>query len=211
MWAALGGVGVILAGIMTVGAILEDDSDASTADAVAAANAEQSPQPAQELQAEPSSSADAMICDTTGLFSDPCKFGQTAICSRRARSGELQLEITVGAPVELELSEFAIIPFDLPRNPVSVYFSITVKNTSPESATPSMILTQATNAEQGTHGGIWNVSDGDVDSFAVSRGVGMPVGESLSVKGGWNMARLEGVEYSLSINGLAGYTIKFTR
>ena len=174
LWAALGGVGVILAGIMTVGATLEDDSVPSTADAVAAANAEQSPQPAQELQAEPSSSADAMICDTTGLFSDPCKFGQTAIYSRRARSGELQLEITVGAPVELELSEFAIIPFDLPRNPVSVYFPVTVKNTSPESATPSMILTQATNAEQGTHSGIWNVSDGDVDSFAVSRGVGMP-------------------------------------
>ncbi|GBF17600.1 hypothetical protein Br6_05007 [Rhodococcus sp. Br-6] len=59
LWAAFGGVGVVLAGIMIVGAVLEDDSDASTTDAVAASSAEQSSsQPDPEQEAEPSSSAD---------------------------------------------------------------------------------------------------------------------------------------------------------
>jgi len=211
LWAALGGVGVILASIITVGALLEDDSDASTTDAVATSSAEQpSTQPAPEREAEPSSSADPMICETSP-GAEPCTFGQTAIYSAKTRPGEVKLEITVGAPVEFTLSQDAIIPHGLPPQPVSVYFPITVKNTSPELAVQSWISTQATNAEQGAYDGVREVSDGDVESFAVSGAGGLPVGESLSVKEGWNMATLEGVEFRLSIDGLAGYDIKFTR
>ena len=44
----------------------------TTADAAAASSAEQfSPPPAPEWEAEPPSSADPTICDTTGMFSDP--------------------------------------------------------------------------------------------------------------------------------------------
>lgn len=101
LWAALGGVGVILVAIMTVGAILEDGSDASRADAFAASNAEQSsPQPAPERETEPSSSTDAMICETS-VFESSCKVGQTMVYRDTVRSGEVKLEITVGAPVRV--------------------------------------------------------------------------------------------------------------
>ena len=212
LWAALGGVGVILLGIMTVGAILEDDSDASRADAVAASNAEQSsPQPAPERETEPSSSTDPMTCETS-VFESSCKFGQTAIYSDTVRSGEVKLEITVGAPVEFTPSEDAWTLYDLPLQPVSVYFPITVKNTSPELALQqSSILTQATNAEQdGRYDGIREVSDGEIDSSLGGFGE-LPVGESLSAKEGVTMTTLEGVEYRVNINGLAGYGITFTR
>ncbi|MCX5044822.1 hypothetical protein OG921_24355 [Aldersonia sp. NBC_00410] len=212
LWAALGGVAVVGVGIMTVGAILEDDSDASTTDAVAASNAEQSsPQPAPEREADPSSSADPMICDTKQIFGDPCKFGQTAIYSDTVRSGEVKLEITVGAPVEFTPSEDAIILYDRPLQPVSVYFPITIKNISPDSTNPTTVHTQAINAEQGEYGDIREVSDGDVGLRSVTSALSLPVNESLSVKEGWNMKTLEGVEYSLRIDGLAGYSIKFTR
>ena len=211
LWASLGAAGVILACIFTVGTLLEDDSDASTTDAVAASSAEQpSPQPAPEQEAEPSSSADPMICETTS-WEDTCKFGQTAIYSDKVRSGEVKLEITVGAPVEFTPSEDAIILYDRPLEPVNVYFPITVKNISPDSTMPTVVHTQATNAEQGEYSGIQSVRDGDVGLRSVTSALSLPVGESLSVKEGWNMATLEGVEYSLRIDGLAGYSITFTR
>lgn len=213
LWAALGGVGVILAGIIIIGALTEDDSDASTTDAAAALSTEPpSPQPAPEQEADPSSSADPMICDTTNreLFAEPCKFGQTAIYSDKVRSGQVQLEITVGAPVEFIPSEDAWTLYDLPLGPVNIYFPVTIKNTSPELALPqSSISTQATNAEQGQYDGIRAVSDGDVDSLGGFDE--LPVGKSISVKKGWSMATLDGVQFSLSINGLSGYTIDFAR
>ncbi|MGG7104777.1 DUF4839 domain-containing protein [Rhodococcus sp. DN22] len=62
LWAVLGGAAVILAGIMTVGALLEDDSDASTTEAGAASSTEQpSPQPAPERSAEPAAPETAEI------------------------------------------------------------------------------------------------------------------------------------------------------
>ncbi|OZD85281.1 hypothetical protein CH260_20250 [Rhodococcus sp. 05-2256-B2] len=213
LWAALGGVGVILAGIITVGALTEDD-DASTTDAATSSSAEQSsPQPAPAQEAEPSPSADPMICDTTGieLFPEPCKFGQTAIYSRKVRSGQVQLEITVGAPVEFTPSVDARIPYDPPIQPVSVYFPITVKNTSPDSTMPDMVSTQVTNVEQGAYDGIQEIRDGDVGLRSVTSALSLPVGESLSVKEGWNMTTLDGVQYSLSIDGQAGYTVEFAR
>ncbi|MGK9274413.1 hypothetical protein KXR83_25785 [Williamsia muralis] len=211
LWAALGGAGVILAGIVTVGALLEDDSEAATADAVAASSAEQSsPPPAPEREAESSASANPMICDTEPIFGDPCKFGQTAIYSDTVRAGEVKLEITVGAPVEFKPSEDASTLYDRSPQAVSVYFPVTVKNISPELPLTDWIHTDATNAEQG-EADTASVSDGDIDFQAVGGVGGLPVGESLSVKDGWTMATLDGVEYSLSIDGLAGYTITFTR
>lgn len=86
LWAAGGAAAVILAGIITLGALLEDDSDASPADAVAASNTEQ---PAPERETDPSSSADPMICETEPSFlGDPCKFGQTAIYSDTVGQGK---------------------------------------------------------------------------------------------------------------------------
>lgn len=209
MWAALGGVGVILAGIITVGAVLEDDSDASTADTVATSSAEQSsPQPAREREADPSSSVDPMICETKP-GGDPCKFGQTAIYSDKVRSGEVKLEITVGAPVEFTPSGNASTLYDRPLEPVNVYFPVTIKNISPKLAV-GMIHGRATNAEQGETD-TKSVSDGDVDSFGVGRAVGMPVGESISVKDGWSMTTLKGVEFRVNVSGLSGYSITFTR
>lgn len=218
LWAALGGVGVVLAGIITVGALTAGD-DASTTDAAATSGAEQpSPLPAPEQEAEPSPAADPMICDTTDPWSrgGPCTFGQTAIYSDTRRDlSEVRLEITVGAPVEFTLSEDAIMDSDQPPYPVSVYFPVTVKNISPDSAMPSSVSTQATNAEQskysGTYVGIQEVSDGDVGLRSVTSALSLPVGETLSVKEGWNMTTLEGVEYSLRIDGLGGYTIEFAR
>lgn len=208
LWTALGGAGVILASIITVGAVLEDDSAAlSQADPAAASNAAQ---PAPEGDAASSSTADSMICETTP-GGDPCKFGQTAIYRDSVRTGEVELEITVGAPVEFEPSEDAFIMYDRPPQQVSVYFPVTIKtikNTSPESAAD--IIPGVTNAEQGADG-IEPVSDGDIDVFAVRHAEGMPVGESVSVKDGWTMATLDGVEYTLRIDGLAGYAITFTR
>ena len=209
LWAALGGVSVILVGILTVGTLLEEDSDASTTDAVASSSAEQSsPQPAPEQKAEPSSSADPMICETTS-WEDTCKFGQTAIYSDTVRSGEVKLEITVGAPVEFTPSEDAWTLYDRPLQPVNVYFPVTIKNTSPELAV-DMIFGQATNAEQGATGTKF-MSDGEIEGLAVAGAKGMPVGESMSVKDGWTMATLEGVEFQVRVDGLAGYGITFTR
>lgn len=213
LWAAVGVVGVGLAGL-TVGALLEGDSDASTTDAVAASSAEQaSLQPAPDQAAEPSSSADPMICDTTGpeLFPEPCKFGQTAIYSDTLprQRGERKLEITVGAPVEFTPSEDAVTLYDRPLQPVNVYFPITIKNTSPELAV-EWIHGQAANATQGDISTQY-VDDGDIEGLGVGGAHGMPVGGSMSVKDGWTMATLEGVEYSVNIDGLSGYDIKFTR
>ncbi|OCH81432.1 hypothetical protein [Gordonia sp. UCD-TK1] len=205
LWAALGGAAVILVSIITAGALLEDDSAASQADAEAASN---TAQPAPEGEAEPSSTADPMICETTPV-EDTCKFGQTAIYRDSVRSGEVELEITVGAPVEFTPSQDADIMYERPPQAVSVYFPVTIKNTSPELAV-GMIHGQATNVEQGGTG-VESVTDGDIDSFAVGRAEGMPVGESVSVKDGWTMTTLDGVEYNLQINGLAGYAITFTR
>jgi hypothetical protein len=211
MWAALGGVGVALVGIITVGTLTEDDNDASATDAVATSSAEQS-------TSQPTPSADPMICDTTDPWSrgGPCKFGQTAIYSDTRRDlSEVRLEITVGAPVEFTLSEAAIMDSGQPPYPVSVYFPVTVKNISPDSTMPATVSTQATNAEQskysGTYVGIQKVSDGDVGSRSVTAALNQPVGETLSVKEGWNMTTIEGVEYSLRIDGLGGYTVEFTR
>lgn len=115
----------------------------------------------------------------------------------------------MGSPVEFTPSADAFILYDRPPQPVSVYFPVTIKNTSPD-VLDTWISSEAANAEQGGSS-TQSVSDGDIGTPSVSGGGYLLLGESLSVKDGWTMATLEGVEYSLSMDGLAGYTIKFTR
>ena len=50
-----------------------------------------------------------------------------------------------------------------------------------------------------------------IAAFAVSRIQTLPKGKTLTVKEGWNMTTLDGVQYSLSIDGQAGYTVEFAR
>lgn len=149
-----------------------------------------------------------MICETTS-WKDTCKFGQTAVYSDSVRSGDVRLEITVGAPVEFTPSADATTLYDRPLQPVSVYFPVTIKNTPPD-VLDTWISTEATNAENGGSN-TQLVSDGDIDFQAVS-GLGeLPLGQPLSVKNGWALATLDGVQYSLSIDGLAGYSVELTR
>lgn len=203
VWAAVGGAGVVLAGIITVGVVLEDDYDSSTAEVTAPAEGEVAP---SEHDAELSPAVDSAVCETSP-GGEPCKFGQTAIYRDKVRSGIVDLEITVGSPVEFTLSNDAIIPHGLPPQAVNVYFPVTIKSNS--DVPPSSFITKVVNAQQGEYDGIRNVSDGDVDSFAESRALGLHAGQSIDIKSGWSMATLEGVEYRVSISGLSGYTIKF--
>lgn len=204
VWAALGGVGVVLAGIITAGVLLEDDYDSSTAEVTAPAEVEVAP---SGNEAEPAPTVDSTICETSP-GGDPCKFGQTAIYRDTVRSGIVDLEITVGSPVEFTLSNDAIIPHGLPPRPVNVYFPVTIKSNS--DVPPSTVITKVVNAQQGEYDGIREVSDGDVDSFAEGRAQHLQPGESIDIKSGWSMDTLEGVEYRVSISGLSGYTIEFT-
>lgn len=149
LWAALGGAGVVLVGVIAVGALREDNNDDSITDAKRASTSTDQPplQPASELESP--SSGGRMICDTTKLVSEPCKFGQTAIYEDTVRSGEVKLEITVGAPVEFVPTEDAWTLYDLPLGPMNVYFPITVTNLSPELVLgQSSISTEVANAEQ---------------------------------------------------------------
>ena len=209
MWTTIGGAGIILASIITVGALLEEDGASSAAEDTATASTEQpSLAPPSGDDDDPTASADLMICETKS-GGDPCKFGQTAIYTDTVRAGEMKVEITVGAPIEFTPSESATTLNDWPLQPVNVYFPVTVRNISPALAV-DMISGRATNAEQG-ESSTMPVSDGDVESFAIGAADGLPVGEAMSAKDGWSMATLAGVEYRIRIDGLAGYGIKFTR
>lgn len=151
------------------------------------------------------SAADPTVCETEP-GSDPCTFGQTAIYKDSVRSGEVVLEITVEAPIEFEPSDGAIVAYDLPLHPVNIYFPITVVNKSDSNVEDTMLLTQATNAEQGAYDGILQVSDEEIESH-----LSLPApGDTLTVKDGWSMTTLEGVEYTLDVDGQAGYTVTFT-
>lgn len=208
MWATVGGVGVILGSIITVGALLEDDAP-SAAENTATSSTEQ-PSLAG-LEDDPTSVPDLTVCET-GPLTRSCKFGQTAVYSDTVRGGEVKLEITVGEPVEFTPSEAASVALDRPIQPVNVYFPITIRNLSPALPESTLFLTQASNAQQpGDHGGVEELSDGDVESYAVGRAASLPAGETLSVKEGWTMATIEGAEYRIRIDGLAGYGITFTR
>lgn len=209
MWATIGGAGIILASIITVGALMEEDSASSAAEDTATASTEQpSLAPPSGDEDDPTSSADLVLCETKP-GGDPCKFGQTAIYTDTVRAGEVKLEITVGAPIDFTPSESATTLYDRPLQPVNVYFPVTVRNISPALAV-DMISGRATNAEQG-ESDTMPVSDSDIDSFAIGAAAGLPVGEAMSAKDGWSMATPEGVEYRISIDGLAGYGVKFTR
>ncbi|MGD8202436.1 PASTA domain-containing protein [Ornithinimicrobium sp. W1679] len=149
--------------------------------------------------------ADPRACETKP-GGDPCTFGQTAIYRDTVRSGRVVLEITVKTPVEFEPSDDASVAYDLPLHPVNIYFPVTVTNKSDSGVDDTMLLTQATNAEQGAYDGILEVSDAEINSS-----LSLPApGDTLTVNHGWSMTTLDGVEYALSVDGQAGYTVKFT-
>lgn len=139
MWATVGGVGVILGSIITVGALLEDDAP-SAAENTATSSTEQ-PSLAG-LEDDPTSVPDLTVCET-GPLTRSCKFGQTAVYSDTVRGGEVKLEITVGEPVEFTPSEAASVALDRPIQPVNVYFPITIRNLSPALPESTLFLTQA--------------------------------------------------------------------
>lgn len=157
-------------------------------------------------EAEPEASAEPLICHVEASFlPDPCRFVQTAIYIDTVRGGEVRLEITVGKPVEFEPGPDAHIAYDLEPGLVNVYFPVTIKNTSDASVDSIMLLTQATNSEQGAYDGIQGISDGDISS-----GIGVPEhGQEKTWKHGWSMDTLTGIEYELDIDGQAGYTVTF--
>lgn len=156
--------------------------------------------------ADETTPTDPMICETKADFMpEPCAFGQTAIYVDTVRSGEVRLEITVGEPVEFDPSPEAHIVYDLPPGPVNVYFPVTIKNKSDDSVESVLILTQATNAQQGQYDGIQQISDGDIESF-----ISIPApGEEASSKHGWSMDTKDGIEYDLDIDGQSGYSVTF--
>ncbi|MGW4482115.1 DUF4839 domain-containing protein [Rhodococcus triatomae] len=98
LWAALGGAGVIL---ITLGALLADNSDVSPADTAAASNAEQSsPQPDPEQEAESSSSADLKDkvltvennADLAALLHGPATGGAVEAFSEKYRMKTVEFE-----------------------------------------------------------------------------------------------------------------------
>ena len=146
-------------------------------------------------------------------FSSTCTFGQTAIYSDSTRDGEMVLEITVLPPVEFTPSGNAVF-FDSFANqqtaePVNIYFPITIKNISPTLARDDdFIFTHATNADEGDHE-VLSISDGEVSSYVEFEP--LAPGDSYSFNSGWSMSTLEGVELVVSIDGLSGHSISFTK
>ncbi|GAA1967025.1 hypothetical protein [Microbacterium deminutum] len=206
-WIIGGGVVVVaLATIITFGVISER---------AAAPQASGSPVPpatptAPSKTASPTPTVDD-TCDTAPASSS-CKFGQTAIYSDSTRDGEMLLEITVLPPVEFTPSGSAVF-FDnfadqqAPK-PVNVYFPVTIKNVSPALARDNdFVFAHATNAEEG-ESDVLSVSDGEVTSSVDFQS--LAPGDSYGFKSGWSMSTLDGIKFTISIDGLSGYSVTFS-
>lgn len=212
LWIIGGGVFVaVLATVITIGVISErnavpvaPESPASTATPTAEPSKASSPRPT------PSATAEAN-CATLGASAD-CTFGQTVVYADTTREGDVALEITVLDPVEFTPSSSAIFwssrATQMPGLPISVYFPVRIKNVAGHDREGSFIFTQATNVDEGETE-VLSVSDGDVNS-GVSFDTLAP-GESYTFNDGWSMSSLDGLEYEISIDGLAGGAVTFTR
>lgn len=203
----IGGVVLVIAiaTAITIGTISERNAAAELGDPMPVATAGTNATPTANPRPDPTVDA---VCDPTS-GSGECDFGQTAAYS----DGDVQLEITVQEPVEFSPSGDAIF-FDnfaneWPAQPVNVYFPVTIKNISPATARESdFVFTQATNSEQG-ESDVYSADDGDVVSGV--RFQSLAPGDSYSFKDGWSMSTLDGAEWTISIDGLAGYSITFAR
>lgn len=192
--------------LITVGAILEDrDQDAATNQQTASEGRSET---SAGSNAEPSQE-DSQICDPRPGFAT-CKFGQTAIYSDKTRSGEVQLEITVGEPVQFTPSPNArSVPSDRPLGPVNVYFPTTIRNAA---AIPihSNFLTKSGNATQSPYD-IHNVYDEGLGEDNLNRLDGLTPGQSMTFTEAFTMDTLSGIEYEIRVDGLSGYSITFTQ
>lgn len=151
-------------------------------------------------------------CDAS--YSTDCVFGQTALYSDTSREGEMRLEITVGEPVEFQPSAEARFTNNMATavdaQAVNVYFPVTIKNVSPELTRESgFVFGHATNDDQGEYD-VATVDDGDAVKSFLSFAPLAP-GQSVELKNGWSMSTLDGVEYEVSIDGLSGHTVTFSR
>ena len=219
----MGGTAVAVAlAAITVGTISERNatpavSEALTSTAISSAEpsestATSSAEPSEASSARPSPDAAANAeCSMSGTSAE-CKFGQTVIYTDTTREGDVALEITVQEPVSFAPSSSATFwnsrAAQVPALPVSIYFPVTIKNVATRDRDSSFIFTQATNTNEGETD-VLAVSDGDVASY-VSFDTLAP-GESYSFNNGWTMSTLDGLEFEVSIDGLAGGRVTFTR
>lgn len=198
--AFLAGAAVVLLGIGTVAAIIEENGSS---------NPDQSASPPSAAASNDTpAEADPMICETTPMQST-CNFGQTAIYDDPGRFGDTKLEITVAAPVEFRVSDDAVSRYGLELQPVNVYFPVTIKNLSP--TPPSGFLVKVTNSQQNYWTDLETVPYVDEGSPSVSSVLDLPLSQTIDTKDGYSMKTLTGVEYKLEINGLAGYDVTFTQ
>lgn len=204
-------VAVALAAIITVGTISERNATPAASEALTS-TATSSAEPSEASSARPSPDAAANAeCSMSGASTE-CKFGQTVIYTDTTRKGDVALEITVQEPVSFTPSSSATFwnsrAAQVPALPVSIYFPVTIKNVATQDRDSSFIFTQATNTNEGETD-VLTVSDGDVASY-VSFDTLAP-GESYSFNNGWAMSTLDGLEFEVSIDGLAGGRVTFTR
>lgn len=206
-WIIGGGAFVVaLATIITIGIINERN-------AAPAESAEPAPPAASATPtdvATPVPTPDDNVCDVE--FSSTCTFGQTAIYSDSTSDGELVLEITVLPPVEFAPSDGATF-FDSFANqqaakPVNIYFPVTIKNISPSLVRDaSFVFTNATNVDEG-ESEVLTINDGEIRGYVSFEP--LAPGDAYTFNNGWSMSTLSGIELSVDIDGLAGYSITFS-
>lgn len=129
------------------------------------------------------------------------RFGETAPFTSTAGSlPNTPLTFTVSAPSAFTPSD----PADATQA-ATVYFTVTITNLSDtETWQPDFVLSKAISGE----------TDGDEifqDDLIGSAPREILPGQSITFKDGWSVASVDDVTYELDIDGLAGYTIYFTR
>ncbi|QHC60424.1 hypothetical protein [Rathayibacter sp. VKM Ac-2760] len=131
------------------------------------------------------------------------RWGESAqFVSTAGNPPETPLEFTVSAPTVFT-----------PTDPTgatlvtNVYFTVTITNLSPtETYDPDFVFPEAISG-----GSAGSELRGLGDDLSWIDGRTIAPGESLTMKDGWSIANADDVRYELRIDGLAGYTIYFTR
>lgn len=132
------------------------------------------------------------------------KFGQAAPFTSTAGSlPNTPLTFTVSAPTAFTPAD----PSDATQA-ATVYFTVTIKNESDaETWDPDFVFSKAISGD--TDGD--EIHDGEINGTYDLNGVEIPPGQSVTFKDGWSVVSADDVRYELDIDGLAGYTIYFTK
>ena len=206
MFTRIGSGAVVLALGLALAGCGATDAPVSSNDDASAGSTSAAPEPSAVSvpSASPSPSANG-TCDTD------CTFGQTAIYEDSVDAGDMQLEITVLAPIEFTPSAGAQFLTSFANatgaKPMNVYFPVTIKNVSPSlPRTDDFVFMHATNAKEGETDAV-SVSDGDVTSYVQFDD--LAPGQSVTIKSGWSMSTLDRVKFKVSIDGLDGHSIEF--